>query len=174
MSIETLTLAVRNIPDFPIPGIQFKDITTLFQSPVHLKELSDVIYEEYKDKGITKVVGIESRGFFMGPTTAIRLNSGFIPIRKPGKLPYNVIEEKYTKEYGEDAIQIHEDALDANDIVLLHDDLLATGGTMAAAYKLVKKFGVKHIYINFLIELEELEGRRLFPKDVEIKSIIKF
>ena len=174
MSIETLTSAVRNIPDFPIPGIQFKDITTLFQSPEHLKELSDTIYDLYKEREITKIVGIESRGFFMGPAVAIRLNAGFVPIRKPGKLPYRVIEEKYTKEYGEDVIQIHEDALNENDVVLLHDDLLATGGTMVAAYNLVKKLGVKQIYINFLIELEELEGHVHFPKDVEVKSIIKF
>ena len=163
-----------NISDFPIPGIQFKDITTLFQSPEHLKELSDTIYDLYKDRGITKVVGIESRGFFMGPAVAIRLGAGFVPIRKPGKLPYKVIEEKYTKEYGEDAIQIHEDALNENDVVLLHDDLLATGGTMVAAYNLVRKLGVKHIYINFLIELEELEGRKHFPDGVELISIIKF
>lgn len=174
MSIERLTSAVRNISDFPIPGIQFKDITTLFQSPEHLKKLSDTIYDLYKDRGITKVVGIESRGFFMGPAVAIRLGAGFVPIRKPGKLPYKVIEEKYTKEYGEDAIQIHEDALNENDVVLLHDDLLATGGTMVAAYNLVRKLGVKHIYINFLIELEELEGRKHFPDGVELISIIKF
>ncbi len=174
MSIETLTAAVRNIPDFPIPGIQFKDITTLFQSPEHLKELSDTIFDLYKERGITKVVGIESRGFFMGPAVAIRLEAGFVPIRKPGKLPYKIIEETYVKEYGEDTIQIHKDALNENDVVLLHDDLLATGGTMVAAYNLVKKFGVKHIYINFLIELEELEGRKLFPEDVEVESIIKF
>ncbi|MDD4777018.1 MAG: adenine phosphoribosyltransferase [Fermentimonas sp.] len=174
MSIETLTKSVRNIPDFPIPGIQFKDITTLFQSAEHLKELSEILFDQYKDKEITKVVGIESRGFFMGPATAIKLNAGFVPIRKPGKLPYKVIEETYTKEYGEDAIQIHEDSLDKNDVVLLHDDLLATGGTMVAAYNLVKKLGVKKIYINFLIELEDLEGRQHFPSEVEINSIIKF
>jgi adenine phosphoribosyltransferase len=174
MSIETLTSAVRNIPDFPIPGIQFKDITTLFQSPDHLKELSNTIYDLYKDRGITKVVGIESRGFFMGPAVAIKLNAGFVPIRKPGKLPFKVIEEKYIKEYGEDAVQIHEDALNENDVVLLHDDLLATGGTMVAAYNLVRKLGVKHIYINFLIELEELEGKEHFPAGVELNSIIKF
>ena len=174
MSIETLTKSVRNIPDFPIPGIQFKDITTLFQSASHLKELSEILYDLYKEKGITKVVGIESRGFFMGPATAIKLNAGFVPIRKPGKLPYNVIEETYTKEYGEDTIQIHEDALNEDDVVLLHDDLLATGGTMVAAYNLVKKLGVKKIYINFLIALEELEGRKHIPTDVEINSIIKF
>lgn len=174
MSIETLTSAVRNIPDFPIQGIQFKDITTLFQSADHLKELSDLLYEKYKERGITKVVGIESRGFFMGPALAIRLGAGFIPIRKPGKLPYRVIEETYKKEYGEDAIQIHEDALTKDDVVLLHDDLLATGGTMVAAYNLVRKLGVKEIYINFLIELEELEGRALFPDEVEVSSVITF
>jgi adenine phosphoribosyltransferase len=174
MSIETLTAAVRNIPDFPIPGIQFKDITTLFQSPEHLKELSDILYEKYRDRGITKVVGIESRGFFMGPAVAIKLGAGFVPIRKPGKLPYKVIEETYTKEYGEDTIQIHEDALTKEDVVLIHDDLLATGGTMVAAYNLVKKLGVKKIYINFLIELEELEGHVLFPDEVEVNSVLKF
>ena len=174
MSIETLTAAVRNIPDFPIPGIQFKDITTLFQSPEHLKELSDILYEKYRDRGITKVVGIESRGFFMGPAVAIKLGAGFVPIRKPGKLPYKVIEETYTKEYGDDVIQIHEDALTKEDVVLIHDDLLATGGTMVADYNLVKKLGVKKIYINFLIELEELEGHVLFPDEVEVSSVLKF
>lgn len=174
MSIETLTSAVRNIPDFPIPGIQFKDITTLFQSPDHLKELSEILIEKYRDKGITKVVGIESRGFFMGPALAIELGAGFVPIRKPGKLPYKVIEETYTKEYGEDAIQIHADALHADDVVLIHDDLLATGGTMLAAYNLIRKLGVKTIYINFLIELEELKGRNLFPEEVELDTVLKF
>jgi len=145
MSIEKLTASVRNIPDFPIPGIQFKDITTLFQSPEHLKELSDILYESYRDKGITKVVGIESRGFFMGPAVAIKLDAGFVPIRKPGKLPYKVIEETYSKEYGEDTIQIHEDALTKDDVVLIHDDLLATGGTMVAAYNLGKKAGGRNI-----------------------------
>ncbi len=174
MTTETLKAAVRNIPDFPIEGIQFKDITTLFQSPEHLKALSEIIYERYKDRGITKVVGIESRGFFMGPATALRLNAGFVPIRKPGKLPYKTIEEKYTKEYGEDAIQIHEDALEETDVVLIHDDLLATGGTMVAAYNLVKKMKVKKIYINFLIELQSLEGRSRFPREVELDSILQF
>ncbi|HUI32958.1 MAG: adenine phosphoribosyltransferase [Dysgonamonadaceae bacterium] len=174
MSIQKLKDIVRNISDFPIPGIEFKDITTLFQSPESLHELSDILYEMYKDKGITMVVGIESRGFFMGPATALRLNAGFAPIRKPGKLPYKVYEESYTKEYGEDAIQIHADALGKDDVVLIHDDLLATGGTMLAAYKLVKKMGVKKVYLNFLIELEMLDARKLFPEDVEVESILKF
>lgn len=174
MDIENLKKAVRNISDFPIQGIEFKDITTLFQSAEYLKGLSDILFEKYKDKGITKVVGIESRGFFMGPAVAIRLGAGFVPVRKPGKLPYKVIEEKYIKEYGEDAIQIHEDSLSPEDVVLIHDDLLATGGTMAAAYKLVKKMGVKTVYINFLIELEKLNGRRLFNQDVEVDSLLKY
>ena len=174
MSIQTLKDVVRNISNFPIDGIEFKDITTLFQSPESLHELSDILYERYKDKGITMVVGIESRGFFMGPATALRLNAGFAPIRKPGKLPYKVLEESYTKEYGEDTIQIHADALKEDDVVLIHDDLLATGGTMLAAYKLVKKMGVKKVYLNFLIELEMLEARKLFPEDVELESILKF
>lgn len=174
MSLEKLKEAVRNIPNFPIEGIQFKDITTLFQSPEHLKEMSEILYEKYKDKGITKVVGIESRGFFLGPTLAIKLGAGFVPIRKPGKLPYTVIEETYTKEYGEDAIQIHEDSLNEDDIVVIHDDLLATGGTMIAAYNLVKKMGVKQIYIDFLIELEDLKGREKFTKDMVVESLIKF
>ena len=174
MSIKTLKKAVRNIPDYPIPGIQFKDITTLFQSAEHIKDLSEILYEKYKGRGITKVVGIESRGFFMGPALAIKLGAGFVPVRKPGKLPYKVIEERYTKEYGEDAIQIHEDALTPEDVVLIHDDLLATGGTMVAAYSLVRKLGVKEIYINFLIELEELEGRKHFPEEVEICSMIQY
>ena len=138
MSKETLIKSIREIPDFPIPGILFYDVTTLFKDPWCLQELSNIMFEMYKDKGITKVVGIESRGFIMGPILATRLNAGFIPIRKPGKLPAEVIEESYDKEYGTDTVQIHKDALDENDVVLLHDDLLATGGTMKAACELVK------------------------------------
>jgi adenine phosphoribosyltransferase len=165
---------VRNIPDFPIPGIQFKDVTTLFNTKESLSMLSEVLLEEYKDKGITKVVGIESRGFIMGPIMALELGAGFVPIRKPGKLPAEVFEEEYEKEYGIDKIQIHKDALSPDDIVLIHDDLLATGGTMLAAYNLVRKMGVRNIYVNFIIELQELDGRRLFPKDVDLKALIRF
>lgn len=174
MSIERLKKEVRNIPDFPIPGIQFKDVTTLFKRAENLKELSDELKRRYYDKGITKVVSIESRGFIMGPIAALELNAGFVPIRKPGKLPAEVVEESYEKEYGTDTIQIHLDALNPDDVVLLHDDLLATGGTMLAAYNLVKKIGIKKVYINFLIELEMLEGRKLFPKNVEVDSLLKF
>lgn len=172
--IENLKASVRNIPDFPIPGIQFKDVTTLFQSPQNLKDLTEVLTDLFKEKGITKVVGIESRGFIMGPILALNLDAGFIPIRKPGKLPADTIEESYEKEYGIDTIQIHKDSLDPDDVVLIHDDLLATGGTMLAAYKLIKRMGVKKIYVNFIIELEQLEGRKLFPKEVEVEAIIKY
>lgn len=172
MSKETLIKSIREIPDFPIPGIRFYDVTTLFKDAACLQELSDILYEMYKNKGITKVVGIESRGFIMGPILATRLGVGFVPIRKPGKLPAEVLEESYAKEYGIDTIQIHKDALDENDVILLHDDLLATGGTMEAAAKLVKQLNPKKVYVNFLIELIELNGRSAFENDVEVESVL--
>jgi adenine phosphoribosyltransferase len=172
--LEILKKRVRNIPDFPIPGIQFKDVTTLFDTGESLKMLSKVLVDEYRNKGITKVVGIESRGFIMGPIMALELNAGFVPIRKPGKLPADVFEEEYEKEYGIDKIQIHKDSLSPDDIVLIHDDLLATGGTMFAAYNMIKKMGVRKIYVNFIIELAELEGRKLFPENVDLTALIAF
>lgn len=172
MSKETLAKSIREIPDFPIPGILFYDVTTLFKNPVALQELSDTLYEMYKDKGITKVVGIESRGFIMGPILATRLGAGFVPIRKPGKLPAETIEESYNKEYGKDTVQIYKDAIEPDDVVLLHDDLLATGGTMEAACKLVKKMNPQKIYVNFIIELKELHGKDVFDKDVDVESVL--
>lgn len=172
MSQESLKKSIREIPDFPIPGILFYDVTTLFKEPSALQELSDTLYEMYKDKGITKVVGIESRGFIMGPVLATRLGAGFVPIRKPGKLPADTIEESYSKEYGTDTIQMHRDAIDENDVVLLHDDLLATGGTMLAACKLVKQLNPKKIMVNFLIDLKELNGKSVFDKDIEVESVL--
>ena len=163
---------IRQIPDFPIPGILFYDVTTLFKDAEALKELGDILYEMYKDKGITKVVGIESRGFIMGPMLAARLGAGFVPVRKPGKLPAEVIEESYTKEYGTDTIQMHKDAIDENDVVLLHDDLLATGGTMLAACNLVKQLKPKKVMVNFIIELEELNGKSVFSDDIEVESVL--
>ena len=174
MDIEKLTKSVRNVPDFPIPGIQFKDVTTLFKDPFLLQEIVEGLYEIYKNKGITKVVGIESRGFILGPLLAVRLNAGFIPIRKPGKLPAAFFEESYEKEYGTDAIQIHQDAIESGDTVLLHDDLLATGGTMQAAVRLIEKFNPQKIYVNFLIELIDLKGREGFSPDIRVDSIIKY
>ena len=133
MDKEKLIKNLRTIPNFPIQGILFYDVTTLLQNPETLKIVSDSLYEQFKDQGITKVVGIESRGFIMGALLAERLGAGFVPIRKPGKLPAETIEESYNKEYGKDTIQMHKGVIGKEDIVLLHDDLLATGGTMLAA-----------------------------------------
>ena len=172
MNTELLLSNLRSIPDFPIPGILFRDVTTLFKSAECLKELEDTLYEMYKDKGITKVVGIESRGFIMGASLAIRLGAGFVPVRKPGKLPAETIQESYQKEYGTDTIEIHKDAISENDVVLIHDDLLATGGTMLAAYNLVQKFAPKATFINFIIELVDLKGRTIFPEGVDVSSLL--
>ena len=172
MTAEEVKLQIRNIPDFPVKGIQFKDITTALQQPECLHWMRDEMVNLYKDKGITKIVGIESRGFIIAPAVAMELGVGFVPIRKPGKLPAETVEISYQKEYGVDTIQIHKDALCADDVVLLHDDLLATGGTMAAAIELVKKFGVKKVYVNFLIELDFLNGRELLEKGAEVDSLI--
>ncbi|MGM9824897.1 MAG: adenine phosphoribosyltransferase [Paludibacteraceae bacterium] len=172
MTAEEVKLQIRNIPDFPVKGIQFKDITTALQQPECLRWMRDEMVNLYKDKGITKIVGIESRGFIIAPAVAMELGVGFVPIRKPGKLPAETVEISYQKEYGVDTIQIHKDALSADDVVLLHDDLLATGGTMAAAIELVKKFGVKKVYVNFLIELDFLNGRELLEKGAQVDSLI--
>ena len=173
MNKETLRQNLREIPDFPKPGILFYDVTTLFKNSECLSGLIDELYEMYKDKGITKVIGIESRGFILGGALAARLGAGFIMARKPGKLPAEVIEETYMKEYGTDTIQLHKDAIDENDVVLLHDDLLATGGTMAATHRLVRKAGAKNTYINFVIEIKDLNGRKAFPDDVEVTTLLE-
>lgn len=173
MNKETLRKSLREIPDFPKPGILFYDVTTLFKNSECLSGLIDELYEMYKDKGITKIVGIESRGFILGGALAARLGAGFIMSRKPGKLPAEVIEETYEKEYGTDTIQLHKDAISEDDVVLLHDDLLATGGTMAATHRLVKKAGAKETYINFVIELKDLNGRKAFPSDVDVTTILE-
>lgn len=165
---------LRTIPDFPKPGIHFKDVSTLFKNTACIKEMADELYEIYKDKGITKVVGIESRGFVMGAILAARLGAGFVMCRKPGKLPAETVKATYLKEYGWDTIEIHADAIEPGDTVLIHDDLLATGGSMQAAYDLVKRFSPSHIYINFLIELqmEGLEGRKHLGKDLDVSTLL--
>lgn len=175
MNNETLLKNLRNVPDFPIPGIQFKDVSTLFKNPKCMEIMVNELYELYKDKGITKVVGIESRGFVVGAALALKLGAGFVMCRKPGKLPAETRKESYMKEYGKDTIEIHSDAIEETDVVLLHDDLLATGGSMKAAYNLVKQFNPMKIYINFIIELtiEGLNGRSVFDKDVEISTLLR-
>lgn len=155
MNNKTLVDNLRCIPDFPQKGINFRDVTTLFKNPECMQIMLDELYELYKDKGITKIVGIESRGFVMASALAIKLGAGVVLCRKPGKLPAETIQESYSKEYGTDTIEIHKDAINAEDIVLLHDDLLATGGTMKAAYNLVQKFNPKKTFINFIIEIKD-------------------
>lgn len=169
MNKDLLMRNLRNVPDYPIPGIQFKDVTTLFKNNECMQEMRKALYEYYKDKGITKVVGIESRGFVMGAILAADLGAGFIMARKPGKLPAETRRAVYNKEYGKDSIEIHTDAISEGDVVLIHDDLLATGGSMNAVYKLCEGFKPARIYINFLIELrmEGLHGReQLAGKDL--------
>ena len=172
MTAEEVKQQIRNIPDFPVKGIQFKDITTALRKPDCLRWIRNEMGNLYKDKGITKVVGIESRGFIIAPAVAMELGVGFVPIRKPGKLPAETVEISYQKEYGVDTIQIHKDAISADDVVLIHDDLLATGGTMAAAVELVKKFGVKKVYVNFIIELDVLNGRKVLTNATEVDTLI--
>nr|WP_294075555.1 adenine phosphoribosyltransferase [Prevotella sp. UBA4952] len=175
MNNQMLIDKLRTVPDWPIKGVNFRDITTLLKDPKCLKEISDEMYDLYKGKGITKIAGIESRGFIMASALATRIGAGVILCRKPGKLPCPTVQQSYAKEYGIDTIEMHKDSITPDDIVLLHDDLLATGGTMQAAYKLVKKFHPKKIYCNFIIELvnEGLNGRSNFDKDLEVTSLLK-
>ena len=176
MNKQLLLDNLRSIPDWPIKGVNFRDVTTLFKSPEALREITEDMYDIYKEKGITKIVGIESRGFVMSTAVAVKLGAGIVLCRKPGKQPCETVQESYAKEYGIDTIEIHKDAINENDVILLHDDLLATGGTMKAACNLVKKFHPKKIYCNFIIELntEFPESRELFDKDIEISSLLKF
>lgn len=175
MNNKLLLDNLRCIPDWPKKGVNFRDVTTLFKNNECLKEICDEMHELYKDKGITKIVGIESRGFVMSSALALRLGAGVVLCRKPGKLPCDTVQESYAKEYGKDTIEIHKDAIGEDDVILLHDDLLATGGTMKAACNLVKKFNPKKVYANFIIELvnEGLNGREGFDEDIEITSLIK-
>lgn len=175
MNNEILLENLRSIPDWPIKGVNFRDVTTLFKKAECVKEMEKELFNLYKDKGITKIVGIESRGFVMSSALAIELGAGIVLCRKPGKLPCETVQQSYAKEYGIDTIEIHKDAINENDVVLLHDDLLATGGTMKAACDLVRKFNPKKVYVNFLIELvnEGLNGRDAFDKDIEVTSLLK-
>ena len=174
MKIEEVKSNIRDVVDFPVKGIVFKDLTTAFKNAECMKFFEDEMYRLYKDKGITKVIGIESRGFIMAPILGNKLGVGFIPVRKKGKLPAETIEVSYEKEYGVDIIELHKDALTPDDVVLVHDDLLATGGTMKAACELIRKFGVKKIYVNFLVELDFLKGREKFDKDIIVDSLIHY
>lgn len=174
VTIDDIKKSIRDIPDFPIKGILFKDLTTAFKDPDILRAIADNISTYYTSTGITKVVGIESRGFVMGSIVADRIKAGFVPIRKPGKLPADLYRFEYELEYGKDVIEIHKDALNPEDIVLLHDDLLATGGTIRAALELIGKFRVKKVYINFIVELSFLNGRQLIGDRYDVYSLVRY
>ena len=170
---EKISSMIRNVPDFPKKGIQFKDITTAIKDPDTLKLIVDEMYEAFKDEKIDYIVGLESRGFIFGVPLAYKMHCGFVPIRKPNKLPAEVISQEYELEYGTDKIEIHKDALKSTDRVLIVDDLLATGGTASAAYKLVSQIATP-VGICFLIELTGLNGIKKLPSDIKIASIIKY
>lgn len=170
--MEYIKSRIRDVYDFPTKGIVFKDLTTVFKDPRALHIIGWDLSQLYRDKGVTKVVGIESRGFISGSILAFELGAGFVPVRKPGKLPADTLQMSYKKEYGTDVIEIHRDAITEDDVVVLHDDVLATGGTMAAAYELVKSMNPKKIYINFIIELSALDGRRNLPAEADVTSLI--
>ena len=173
MNNKVLIDNLRCIPDFPKKGINFRDVTTLYKNAECMKIMLDELEAIYKDKGLTKIVGIESRGFVMASALAGRLGCGVVMARKPGKLPATVIKESFSKEYGVDTIEMHIDSIEPNDVVLIHDDLLATGGTAKAAYKLVQHFNPKKVYMNFIIEItdEGLHGRDLFD-GIELTTLL--
>ena len=172
--MEYIKSKIRDVVDFPTKGILFKDLTTAFKDPRARHIIGWDLSQLYRDKGVTKVVGIESRGFIGGSILAFELGAGFVPARKPGKLPADTVKMEYAKEYGTDTIEMHRDAIGPDDVVVIHDDVLATGGTMAACYELVKSMNPKKIYINFIIELEALNGRSTLPADAEVTSLIKY
>lgn len=174
--IAYLKKHLRSVRDFPKQGIDFRDVTTLFKDARCIEIMEEMLYEIYRDKGITKVVGIESRGFVMGAILARRLNAGFVMCRKPGKLPAETVSETFSKEYGTDTIEIHKDSISTDDVVLIHDDLLATGGTIKAAWNLVRKFNPKRCYMNFIIEIrdEGCCGRENIGPGIDITTLLTY
>lgn len=173
MTDMDLAQYIRSVPDFPKKGIVFRDITTLLQDKDALRLALDELCSLTSGIKIDKVVGIESRGFIFGGMLAEKLGCGFVPVRKPGKLPFEKISQSYALEYGTDLIEIHKDAIKPGDRVLLHDDLLATGGTMEAACKLIELLGGEIVQISFLIELSFLQGRRVLDK-YDVRSLISY
>jgi len=163
---------IRNIPDFPNPGIQFKDITPLLSNPDTLELTSQVLARPFRHKQIDYVIGLESRGFLFGTNLAQDLHAGFIPIRKPGKLPAETISATYALEYGEDTIEMHKDAFNKGARVLIHDDLIATGGSAKAATQLVEKMGGEVVGYSFIVELKALDGKNNLTKDVPVEVLI--
>lgn len=172
--LEKLAAAVRTIPDFPEPGIQFKDITPILSDGKLLRYAVDALAEEWKSEGITKVIGIESRGFILGAMLADELDAGFVPVRKEGKLPFTTVKESYDLEYGTDTIEMHIDAVSASDRVLIHDDVIATGGTAAATHRLTEFAGASVVGFSFLIELAFLGGRVHLPDATPVHALLTY
>lgn len=165
--------AIRTVPNFPKPGIMFRDITTLLKDKEAFARAVDILVERYAGKNVDKVVCVESRGYILGAVLASRLHAGFVPVRKPGKLPAKTIREEYQLEYGVDALELHTDAITKGERVIVHDDLLATGGTMAATCRLIERLGGQIVGVSFLIELEFLNGREKLS-GVDIFSILRY
>lgn len=177
MTIQTIINVkdkIRAVEDFPKPGIIFRDITTALKDKETLKVMIDYLCEQFKDTKIDYIAGIESRGFIFGMPMAYKLNAGFVPIRKPNKLPAETYSQEYSLEYGTDKIEVHKDAFPANANVLIVDDLLATGGTAQAACKLIKKTGANLVGIAFLVELEDLKGREKLTDSPKTVSMLKY
>ncbi len=164
---------IRNVPDFPREGIIFRDITTLLKDREGVKKCADALYGFSKDLHIDKVVGIDSRGFIFGGMLAYMLDAGFVVVRKPGKLPADIISQSYILEYGEDTLEIHKDAIQPGERILIHDDLLATGGTARATCDLIEKAGGKIVQLSFIVELSFLQGRKQF-KDYIVNSLVQY
>ncbi|MFA4953318.1 MAG: adenine phosphoribosyltransferase [Candidatus Pacearchaeota archaeon] len=164
---------IRTIPNFPKPGIMFRDITTLLQDKDSLRKLTDIFYERYKEVKIDAIAGIESRGFILAGILAEKLNTGLILIRKPGKLPYETIKQEYSLEYGIDTLEIHKDAIQPGQNILLVDDLIATGGTALASCKLIEKLGGKIYEVAFIIDLPDLKGKQKLSK-YNVFTLIEF
>ena len=164
---------IRNVPDFPIKGIQFKDVTTLLKEGEAFATAVDYMYEPFRQEEIHKVAAVEARGFILGAALAYKLNLGFVPIRKPGKLPAETLSEEYELEYGKNAIEVHTDAVQKGERILMVDDLLATGGTAAAACRLIERLGGDVVGVSFLIELTELNGRALLQQ-YRVHSLIQY
>ena len=165
--------AIRTVPHWPIEGVMYRDITTLLQDPGAFRKACDLFYERYRDMDLDKVVGIDARGFIFGSVLAYKLNTGFVPIRKKGKLPYKTVSESYTLEYGTSVVEIHEDAIRKGERVLIMDDLIATGGTISAATRLVERLGGIIVECAFLVGLPDLKGRELI-QNYKIFTLTEF
>lgn len=173
--MRDLKAAIRTVPNFPKPGVQYRDITTLLSDPVALAESVKRLADPYRDAGLTAIAGIDARGFIFGTAVAIELGVGFIPVRKAGKLPFKTLEQDYALEYGRDTLQIHADAAGAGDKILLVDDLIATGGTAAAALALLRRTGCDVVGAAFLVDLPDLGGADLIRgMDVPVTALVSF